>query len=205
MDLSALALFAAALFVAAALPGPGVAAIVARVLANGRQGAFVFCFGVALGDVIWLGFAVAGLAVVAKTFAGVFLAIKYAGAAYLIYLAWKLWSAPADAGLAGTAAPRSESPLRLVAGGLAVTLGNPKPMVFYLALLPNLIALETVTVLGYMELSVVVLAVLAFVLGGYCLLAERARRLIASPRAARLVNRGAGALMAGAAVAIATR
>ncbi|MCA1299871.1 LysE family translocator [Stappia indica] len=205
MDITALIVFASALFVAAVIPGPGIAAIVARVLSRGRDGALAFCFGVALGDVIWLGLAVAGLAVVANTFATVFLAIKYLGAAYLVYLAWKMWRAPADAGLASVVRPASESRLNLVFGGLAVTLGNPKVIVFYLALLPNIIALETVTVLGYVELSAVTFAVLAVVLGGYCLLAERARGLMSSPRAVRLLNRVAGSVMAGAAVAIATR
>ena len=205
MEVSALVVFAAALFVAAAIPGPGIAAIVARVLARGREGAAAFCFGIALGDVIWLGFAVAGLAVLAKTFGAVFLMIKYLGAAYLAYLAWKMWTAPADAGMAKVRVSRQESPFRLALAGLALTLGNPKTMVFYLALLPNIIALETVTVLGYLELSLVTLVVLAVVLGGYCLLAERARVMIPSPRSVRLLNRVAGSVMAGAAVAVATR
>lgn len=205
MDVSALLVFAAALFVAAVIPGPGIAAIVARVLSRGREGAFAFCFGIALGDVIWLGFAVAGLAVLAKSFGTVFLLVKYAGALYLAYLAWKMWTAPADGGLAAVGPVRKERPLALAMGGLAVTMGNPKVMVFYLALLPHIIALETVTMLGYAELSLVTLAVLAVVLGSYCLLAERARRLLASPRALKLLNRVAGSVMAGAAVAVATR
>ncbi len=94
MDLTSLLVFTGALFVAAASPGPGIAAIVARVLGGGMNGAIAFTAGVALGDVVWLTFAVLGLAVVAQTFQGVFLVIKYAGAAYLLYLAWKLWTAP---------------------------------------------------------------------------------------------------------------
>ncbi|MCA1244288.1 LysE family translocator [Stappia stellulata] len=205
MELSALAVFALSLMVMAAIPGPGIAAIVARVLAHGREGAMAFCLGVALGDVIWLGFAVAGLAVVAKTFGVAFLVIKYLGAAYLLYLAWKMWTASGDSGLGGVPRPRTARPFQLMMGGLAVTMGNPKVMVFYLALLPNIIALETVTMIGYLELSLVTLAVLALVLGAYCVLADRARRLISSPRAVRLLNRFAGSVMAGAAVAVATR
>src|ERR1700704_5422431 len=94
MDLTSLLVFAGALFVAAASPGPGIAAIVARVLGRGMNGAIAFTAGVALGDVVWLTFAVLGLAVIAQTFQAVFLVIKYAGAAYLLYLAWKLWTAP---------------------------------------------------------------------------------------------------------------
>lgn len=66
MDLASLLVFTGALSVAAASPGPGIAAIVARVLGGGMKGAIAFTAGVALGDVVWLTFAVLGLAVVAQ-------------------------------------------------------------------------------------------------------------------------------------------
>jgi threonine/homoserine/homoserine lactone efflux protein len=204
MDLTALVVFATALAVAAAAPGPGIAAVVARVLGRGVPGGIAFAAGTALGDVVWLTFAILGLAVVAQAFQGVFLAIKYAGAAYLLYLAWKLWTTPARAQDVQGTAPR-ESPATLFAAGLAVSMGNPKVMVFYLALLPSLIDLDRVSLLGYAELVALTLAVLAFVLGGYIVLAARARRLLQSARAMQMVNRGTGAVMAGAAIAVATR
>ena len=85
MDLASLLIFVGALFVAAASPGPGIAAIVARVLGRGMNGAIAFTAGVALGDVVWLTLAILGLAVVAQTFHFAFVAIKYAGAAYLLF------------------------------------------------------------------------------------------------------------------------
>ena len=97
MDLAGLLLFSSALFIAAASPGPGIAAIVARVLGRGPRDAIAFSIGVALGDVVWLTFAILGLAALAQAFHGVFLVIKYAGAAYLLYIAYKLWTAPAVA------------------------------------------------------------------------------------------------------------
>jgi threonine/homoserine/homoserine lactone efflux protein len=204
MDLTSLLVFTGALFVAAASPGPGIAAIVARVLGRGMNGAIAFTAGVALGDVVWLTVAVLGLAVLAQTFQAVFLVIKYAGAAYLLFLAWKLWTAPV---VAHDVAPDTSDVkrVRLFLAGLAVTLGNPKVMVFYLALLPNIIDLATVTVWGWLELSVVVLGVLAVVFGAYVVLAARTRRLFTSPRAMRMVNRGSGTVMASAAVAIAAK
>ena len=78
-------------------------------------------------------------------------------------------------------------------------------MVFYLALLPTILDLAAVTVLGYAELVLVTLSVLALVFSGYILLAARARHLFTSERAIRSVNRGTGVLMAGAAAAIASR
>jgi threonine/homoserine/homoserine lactone efflux protein len=204
MDLSSLLIFAGALFVAAASPGPGIAAIVARVLGRGTNGAITFTAGVALGDVVWLTVAILGLAVVAQTFHAAFLAIKYAGAAYLLYLAWKFWTAPVAAHEVEPDTSRV-SRVRLFLAGLAVTLGNPKVMVFYLALLPNIVDLNTVTVLGWLELSLATLTVLAVVFGSYVLLAARTRRLFTSERAMRRVNRGSGVLMASAAVAIAAK
>ena len=203
MDPSALVLFAAALFVAAASPGPAIAAIVARVLVRGTPGAVAFMLGIAAGDVFWLSCAVLGLAFVAKTFGVVFLALKIAGAGYLLFLAWRLWTAPAEIDPLRT--PASENPLRLFAAGLALMLGNPKVMVFYLALLPNLIDLAAVDATGFVQLVAVTVAVVTAVDGTYVLAASRARRLFTSPRAVRLVNRSSGAMMAGAAVAIAAR
>jgi threonine/homoserine/homoserine lactone efflux protein len=204
MDLAGLVVFGSALFIAAASPGPGIAAIVARVLGRGPKGAVAFSAGVAIGDVVWLTFAVVGLAALAQTFHGVFVAIKYAGAAYLLYLAYKIWTAPVKVADAAVESP-GEHPLRLFLAGLAVTMGNPKVMVFYLALLPTLIDLAHITVLGFAELVVVTLTVLGTVFGGYIMLAARARRLFTSSKAIRLINRGTGAVMAGAAAAIASR
>ena len=204
MDLAGLLVFATALFIAAASPGPGIAAIVARVLGRGTQGALAFSAGVAIGDVVWLTFAIVGLAALAQAFHGVFLVIKYAGAAYLLYLGYKLWTAPVAAtevqpDMAG------EHPVKLFLAGLAVTMGNPKVMIFYLALLPTLIDLARITVVGYAELVAVTLAVLGVVFAGYIGLAARARRLFTSPRAIRWINRTTGTVMAGAAAAIAVR
>jgi threonine/homoserine/homoserine lactone efflux protein len=154
--------------------------------------------------VVWLTFAVLGLAALAQAFHGVFLAVKYAGAAYLLYIAYKLWTAPAAAQEVAADA-KAEHPAKLFLGGLAVTMGNPKVMVFYLALLPTIIDLTRVTLLGYAELVTATLAVLAVVFAAYIGLASRARRLFTSPRAIRILNRTTGTVMAGAAAAVASR
>lgn len=149
---AALLAFAAILFVAAASPGPGIAAIVARVLGRGTEGALAFTAGLAVGDVVWLTCAVFGLAAVAQSFHGVFVALKFAGAAYLLWFAWKLWTAPVVTREI-TAAQTRERPAKLFLAGLALTLGDPKVVVFYLALLPTVLDLARVTALGYAELG----------------------------------------------------
>ncbi|MBZ6077457.1 LysE family translocator [Microvirga puerhi] len=204
MDLAGLLVFATALFIAAASPGPGIAAIVARVLGRGTRGAVAFSAGLAIGDVVWLTCAIVGLAALAQAFHGVFLVIKYAGAAYLLYIAYKLWTAPA-APQDVAVDVKAEHPLRVFLGGFAVTMGNPKVMVFYLALLPTILDLTRVNLLGYAELVLATLSILAVVLGAYIVLASNARRLFTSPRAIRILNRTTGTVMAGAAAAVAAR
>ncbi len=105
MQLESLAAFAVVLAVACAAPGPTVAALVARVLGRGTSGEPAFCAGLLISDVLWLTGAVLGLAVMAETVQPVFVAIRYAGAAYLLYLAWALWSAPPAAMAIARAVP----------------------------------------------------------------------------------------------------
>ena len=204
MDLTALIVFATALLVAAASPGPGIIAIVARVIGRGPHGAAVYSAGFVIGDLVWLSVAILGLAVVAQAFAQVFLVIKYAGAAYLLYLAYRMWSAPAQA-IDVAADIGGEGRGRLFLTGLAISLGNPKVMAFYVALLPSLIDVTRVTVVGFAELAAICIAVLTVVLSIYVVAAVRARTLFTSPRAMRLLNRTGGTMLAGAAVAVAAK
>jgi threonine/homoserine/homoserine lactone efflux protein len=204
MDLAGLGVYATALMVAAASPGPGIAAIVARVLGGGARGAVAFGLGLALGDVVWLTLAIGGLAVLAHTFHAVFAAVKWAGVAYLLLLAWRMACAPARA--SGVVADvRGDRAATRFAAGFALTLGNPKVMVFYVALLPTIVDLPRVGWLGWAELVAVTLAVLAVVLGAWIALAARARRLFASPRALRWLNRGSAVAMTGVAAWVASR
>ena len=82
----------------------------------------------------------------AETFHAAFVALKWAGIAYLLLLAWKMWRAP---GYDAELSRRRTRRWRLFGAGLAVTLGNPKIMVFYLALLPSILDLRAVSTVGW--------------------------------------------------------
>ncbi|MGF6775443.1 threonine/homoserine/homoserine lactone efflux protein [Paraburkholderia sp. GAS334] len=114
-----------------------------------------------------------------------------------------MWFAPTD--VQKDALPGGQSPWRMFVAGLMVTLGNPKIMVFYLALLPTIIDLSHVGTVAWFELTMTMLAVLISVDFAWALLAVRARRLLTSRRAVSIANRSSAAMMAGAAAAIATR
>ncbi|WP_394690037.1 LysE family translocator [Hoeflea sp.] len=203
MELGALLVFAGALIVAAGSPGPSIAALVARVISRGPADVLPFLAAMWIGEAIWLTLAVFGLAALAQTFAVLFLVIKWAGVCYLLYLAWKMWHAPVA--LSGAALPEPGSALKLFATGLAVTLGNPKIMLFYMALLPTIIDLSRLTLFGWFELTATMLLVLVLIDLVWVFMAARARRLLASPRAMRLANRCSAGMFAGAAAGIASR
>lgn len=203
MDVTSLLIFAGALFVAAGSPGPSIAALVARVLTSGWRNVLPFLAAMWLGEAVWLSLAVWGLAAVAQTLHGIFVLIKYAGAAYLLYLAWRMWFAPVE--LRDGALPQDRSGAKLFAAGMAVTLGNPKIMMFYLALLPAIIDLATVSVAGWAALTLTMVMVLVVIDFVWVALAAEARRWLRSPRAVRLSNRASATMMAGAAAAIASK
>ena len=203
MTLTSLFVFACALFVAAGSPGPSVAALVARVISKGARDVLPFLTAMWLGEAIWLTCAVAGLAAIAETFHYAFVAIKWLGVCYLLYLAWKMWFASPDSD--GEALPEAQSPTRLFLAGMTVTLGNPKIMMFYMALLPSIIDVRGVTIVGWAELVATMLFVLIFIDISWTLLAAKARRFLGSRRAIRAANRASAGTMAGAALAIAMR
>lgn len=205
MSLYGLLIFSSVYMLAVATPGPGVAAIVARSLARGTQGAIAFIGGFLIGDLIWFTVAATGLAALAQTARLVFVVIKYAGAIYLLYLAYRMWTAPPRVAAEENLLDTGQKPMQLFFGSLALTLANPKTAIFFLALLPTVVRLEELTVAGFLEIVAVISVVLPLVLGGYVLLAARARRIFKSERAVRNINRSTGAAMACAAVAVATR
>jgi threonine/homoserine/homoserine lactone efflux protein len=204
LDLTDALVFMAAYAMAVATPGPGIAALVARVLARGTQGVAPYIAGFLVGDFVWFTIAATGLAVLAQHFATLFLVLKWAGAAYLLWIAWKLWSAPAVS-VDAADAPAGGGMWRLFSASLLLTLGNPKVILFFMALLPSVLDLGAMTPLVFAQVGALLLLVLGGVPCGYVLAAARARRMFTSRRAIRAVNRGAGVAIAGAAVAVAVR
>lgn len=204
MEISVLLIFAGTLFVAAGSPGPSIAALVARVVSKGIGDVLPFLLAMWIGEAIWLSFAVFGLSYVAQSFHAAFVAVKWAGIAYLVYLAWKMWTAPVKVDETSTL-PRADSPMKLFLAGIAVTLGNPKIMMFYLALLPTMVDLKSVGLVGWAELTATMAVVLVVIDLAWVLAASQARRLVRSPRAMRVANRLSAGIMGGAAAAIAAR
>lgn len=204
MTLAGFLAYSGALAVAAAIPGPGVTALVARALGSGFRSSLAMSLGLVVGDLTYLTAVVLGLAFVAQSFGMVFLAIKWFGVAYLAYLAWNFWTS----GITPETVEAKKGKGGLLSSflaGLTVTLGNPKTMIFYLAITPTVVDLHSLTLGDYGILVAITVAVLMVVLVPYLLLASKARWFLKTPRALKLLNRTAAGFMAGAAAAIAVR
>lgn len=204
MTLAGFIAYSGALALAAAIPGPGVTALVARALGSGFRSSLFMSLGLIVGDLTYLTAVVLGLALVAQTFGMLFLAVKWFGIAYLAWLAWTFW----NSGITPESVEARKGKSGLVSSfvaGLTVTLGNPKTMIFYLAITPTIVDLKTITLSDYGVLCALTVAVLLVVLVPYLALAAKARWFLKTPRALKALNRTAAAFMAGAALAIASR
>jgi threonine/homoserine/homoserine lactone efflux protein len=125
MTIAAIWFFVVPFALAAALPGPAQGALVAKVLAHGGASTSPFVTGMVMGNAVWLLAAIFGLSTLALRFESTFLVVKWLGVAYLVFIAWNLWRAQPDA--AAGALPQDQ---RGLLAGAALTLGNPKAVVF---------------------------------------------------------------------------
>jgi len=129
--------FAGACAALVAVPGPAVLYIVSRGVAHGRRGGLVSMAGIETGNFLQVIAAAAGLAAIVASSATLFSIVKYAGAAYLIYLGLQALLARGDA--PWDAVGRGRSHRRLYWEGVAVGMLNPKLALFLLAFLPQFI------------------------------------------------------------------
>jgi threonine/homoserine/homoserine lactone efflux protein len=194
IDLASWIAFVAAASLLLAIPGPTVLLVISYALSQGRRSAWATVPGVALGDFTAMSLSLAGLGAVLAASADLFTALKWAGAAYIIWLGIKTWRA-APAADDGAAAVAPKRRLAVMCHAYVVTALNPKGIVFYVAFLPQFIspdrpALPQVLVLGA---TFLVLAALNAAL--YAVLAGQAQRFFRSWRARKILNRTAGAIL----------
>jgi threonine/homoserine/homoserine lactone efflux protein len=197
-----LELFLAYLAAAAVLlviPGPTITLVIGYALAEGRRAAWATVAGVALGDLTAVTLSLAGLGALLAASAALFTAVKWAGAAYLVYLGIRLWrTEPAPEKLAGISGRSSR---KMLAHAWAVTSLNPKSIVFFVAFLPQFVAHDHPVLPQLVLLGATFVAMAAVNAAAYAWLAGRARSAIARPSVLRAVNRIGGTILIGAGLA----
>lgn len=191
----AFALAAAAML---AVPGPTVLLVVGQSLGAGRRRALPLVAGVALGDLLAMALSLAGLGALLATSAAAFAALKWVGAAYLVWLGVRLWRAPVEAG----AAPPLDA-RRALRQAFVVTALNPKGIAFFVAFVPQFLdpSLPFLPQAALLVATFVCLGALNAAL--YALLAGRASGAVTRPAVRRWLNRAGGTALVGAGLATA--
>ncbi|CDT68685.1 Putative threonine efflux protein [Vibrio coralliirubri] len=197
MSLESAITFFIAMFIFGITPGPGVFAILARAMVQGWRKCVTLSLGMICSDLIYLALACFGLATIAENWSIAFEVIRYVGAAYLIYLGYKMFkSLPEVQGSAELAAKQSQkSELASFAQGFLISASNPKVILFYISFLPTFIDL---TVLRTQDIVLVSALASVALMSGLMLIAVGAGRmasLLKTPRAHKRLNQSAGGIM----------
>tara|TARA_R110002073_G_scaffold46368_4_gene126672 strand:+ start:8845 stop:9468 length:624 start_codon:yes stop_codon:yes gene_type:complete len=207
MGLDNLLLFAGALLILFVTPGPGIAAMIARTLDAGPWYAAMYGVGILTGDIFWFTLAVTGLSAVAQQLEAVWLAAKLVGAGYLLWMAgtayWSAWTGARPKPVFAAGSKRGWAGTYLA--GLAMPLSNPKPIIFYLTLVPAFIPLEAITPPVYALMLLIMLALAVPTAGAYIGAAHKARDWLKTPAVRRGADIVTGSVMLAIAVVLLLR
>jgi threonine/homoserine/homoserine lactone efflux protein len=201
MSLETWLAFATATTVLLVIPGPTILLVISYALGQGMRTALPVAIGVALGDFTAMTLSMLGLGALLSASSLLFTVLKWAGAAYLVWLGIELWRA---GGTRKAAPSRDRAPLlRMLGHAWLVTALNPKSLTFFVAFLPQFIDRNANfwTQMLVFESTFVALAFANAI--GYGLIASRAHRLIGSAWTMSAFNRLGGTLLIGAGIAAA--
>lgn len=198
MAVSPQALFAYALiaWLAAATPGPAVLLALRNGATRGFRAGLFSTLGNLIGLVLLASASTLGLGVILHTLPWLFTLVKWIGAAYLVYLGWRMLRARHGLDMDGAATPDAlpASDIRMLRLGLWVSLTNPKAILFFGALFPQFIDTTRSLWPQFLTLVGVSLCGSTSCLLTYVWLANRARRWMARPRAVIWINRVTGSV-----------
>ncbi|HEX2197945.1 MAG TPA: LysE family translocator [Burkholderiales bacterium] len=191
MALDAYVAYVAACALIAVIPGPTVTVILANSLKHGTRAGLLNVAGTQLGLALMMGTLVLGLSSVIAAMGGLFEWLRYAGAAYLVWLGWKLLRSSGEMDSAA-AMPRGGFVLQ----GFLVLMANPKVLLFFGAFIPQFVIPEGDYVAQIVLLGVTAMVIALLSDGAYAVLTGRAGALLSRKRI-RIVSRVSGACLIG--------
>ena len=193
-------------FVATATPGPAVLFIITNASLHGWRKAVFAALGNIAGLFALGIIAVTGLGTILKTSELIFNLIKYAGAAYLVYLGLKMiFQEGLDfAKINHAAEVPAASGGKIFLQALGVAVSNPKAIVFLTALFPQFISVDRALVPQFATLIATLMSFSFFFLMSYALLAHSAKSWLTGQRRIRAVNRTSGSIFIGFGLLLAT-
>jgi homoserine/homoserine lactone efflux protein len=183
-------------------PGPAVMLIIACGLAHGARRSTWASLGILSANAIYFAISATALGAVLAASREFFTAVKWLGAAYLVYVGLSaLFGRPSPITMSKATA-RSSARRDLYLAGLTLQLANPKTLIFFVAILPQFVDARLPIGAQMAWLAAGSIIPEFFILAGYGWLASRARRIATDPRYARWTDRIAGALVLGAAALV---
>ncbi len=189
-----LVLYAGALAILWATPGPVWVALTARALSGGFASAWPLAIGVTVGDLLWPLVAIFGLAVLVDQMDALMAVLRWVAAGVFVAMGWLLIR-HAGSGLSGDSRLTRPGRWQGFMAGVAAVLGNPKAILFYMGVMPGFFDLRHLT--GADVAAIAVMSTLVPLIGNLALAATvgRARRLLKSPGALRRINLTAGGML----------
>mgnify|MGYP001034946298 FL=1 len=187
-------LYAAGLFVLFMTPGPVWVALLARALSGGFHSAWPLALGVVVGDVLWPLLAVLGVSWLVSTFEHFLIIMRYVACGMFLFMGYVLIRR-ADRTISKDSRLTRPGMWAGFAAGLAVIIGNPKAILFYMGILPGFFDFSRLT---GVDIAVICAISAAVPLTGNLILAasvDRVRALMTSPRALKRMNLTAGGLL----------
>lgn len=185
------------------IPGPTVLLVLSYALSQGRQVAVASATGVALGDFVAMTASLAGLGALVLASAMLFTVLKWAGAAYLVWLGIKLLRAPAAAGLEARAQPDS-SARHVFFHAASVTTLNPKSIAFFIAFVPQFVQVGQPLIPQFAILIATFVGLGTINALAYALAADKLRQTIRRPGVITWLTRGGGIALIGMGLLTAT-
>lgn len=192
--------FVVAIIVFLAIPGPGNLALITSTGKGGIRGGLAATFGVIAGDQVLMWMAVAGVAALLAAYPVAFAAVQWLGAAYLAWLGWKMLTAKP-----GAAPVLNIQPRHFFRQALAITLLNPKAIVFYMAFFPLFVDPARHQGLLTFGVMAATIAALTFLYGLVVVLLTHflAEKMRANPAFTSALNKLAGVFLIGFGVKLA--
>ncbi|MBI1236398.1 MAG: LysE family translocator [Alphaproteobacteria bacterium] len=205
MSLDSLTLFAAALLILFFTPGPGNVAMVARTLDAGPAHGFIYGAGIITGDIFWFTVAVTGLTAVADRIGPAGWIFKIIGVAILLWFAWTAFQSFRNPKVAKIRKPTRMGLAATYLAGIAMPLTNPKPIIFYLTLLPSFFDLSQVDLTAWLVMVSIMLAMYLLTASVHVGLAHRARNWLQERGVKRWADGVTALVMLGIAILLVLR
>lgn len=185
----------------AAMPSSSVALVVVRSASAGRAHGAAVALGIVVGDLVFVALALTGMTLLAETMGGLFAIVRYAAAAYLIWLGWRLLSSRTPKVHSAPNAARAGIGVDFGAG-LLLTLGDVKAILFYASLFPAVVDLTRIDAGGILTIVLITALTVGGVKFAYVILAGSIGSKFSGRMTSAMPRRVAGSVMIGCGAAL---